>query len=97
MIQVEVNSELRPLIPGFLGRIRADIVRCRIAVTAGHQGALKALCHKNRGCCAMYGFNKLAALFSALEHVSLADMRRGQTPALVQLERYAAQLAVTYR
>lgn len=97
MIQVEVTSELRPLIPGFLASIRADIVRCRIAASAGQLSAVKALCHKNRGCCAMYGFNQLAALFLALEHVSLADIRRGHMPALVQLERYAAQLAVTYR
>lgn len=97
MIQVQVNSELRPLIPSFLTRIRGDVIRCRLAATTGQLSTLRALCHKNRGCCAMYGFEQLAALFSSLERASLADIRRGQAPALRQLELYAAQLEVTYR
>lgn len=99
MIPVEVHSELKPLIPGFLARIRADIVRCRVAFTLGQHSTLRALCHKNNGCCAMYGFEHLGALFSSLERVSLTDIAKdkAQMNALVALERYANHLEVTYR
>lgn len=97
MIPVEVHSELKPLIPGFLARIRADIVRCRVALTIGQHSTLRALCHKNNGCCAMYGFDHLGELFAALERVSLTGFSKAQMNALVALERYADRLEITYR
>lgn len=109
MTHVAVQTQLRPLIPGFLARVRADIALCKMAVTAGHHNKLRALCHKNSGSCAMYGFETLGDLFATLEHVSLADTRPkdpnkgGVRPeptvgsAFAQLERYADQLTISFR
>lgn len=111
-LPVRVDATLRPLIPGFLRRVRADIVGCRIALTAGRLSHLRALCHKNTGCCAMYGFVDLSQHFAALERcmtdakavnrqvarIPRAETKnRAATAAMTALERYAARLHITYQ
>lgn len=110
MAHVAIEAQLRPLIPDFLMRVRSDIAKCRIAVLSARNSTLRQLCHKNKGCCAMFGFNQLSLLFATLEQTTLAkpaalprQPRNGgptqSAPAwqaLVALERYAAGLEVRY-
>lgn len=102
---VRVDATLRPLIPAFLQRVRTDIVGCRVALTTGRYSQLKALCHKNKGCCAMYGFVSLSRHFAALERCfpDARPLRRGgqrvggeSLAAMTALETYASQLHITY-
>lgn len=111
-LPVRVDATLRPLIPGFLQRVRADIVGCRLALTTGRYTQLKALCHKNTGCCAMYGFMSLSQHFATLER-SMTDATAVKRPvarisrhetrnraamaAMTALETYAARLHITYQ
>lgn len=85
MAYVAIEAQLRPLIPDFLTRVRSDIVQCRVAVLAARRSTLRQLCHKNRGCCAMFGFSQLSQLFAALEEAAQfaakPRLSSGATPA----------------
>lgn len=95
---ITIENELRPLIPAFLTRMRYDIALCKVAVLSGHHSKLRALCHKNSGSCAMYGFAELSELFASLEQASLASRSRSQIGAAVErLSRYADRMEITFR
>jgi signal transduction histidine kinase/CheY-like chemotaxis protein len=85
---VEVESWLKPVIPAYLEKRRADLVKLKTALEQGDYDTVRTLGHQMAGSGAGYGFAKITEIGGALEESALA----GDTPrirnGIVQLERY---------
>jgi CheY-like chemotaxis protein len=84
----EVESWLKPVIPAYLEKRRADLVKLKTALEQGDYDTVRTLGHQMAGSGAGYGFAQITEIGGALEESALA----GDTPrirnGIVQLERY---------
>jgi HPt (histidine-containing phosphotransfer) domain-containing protein len=77
---VEVDPEIKDLIPGYLARKRADVERIQSALDAGNFAAVATVAHKLKGEGGGFGLDELSEMSAALERAAKAgdgdDARR---------------------
>lgn len=77
---VEVDPEIKDLIPGYLARKRADVERIQSALAAGNFAAVATVAHKLKGEGGGFGLDELSEMSAALERAAKAgdgdDARR---------------------
>lgn len=69
---VEVDPEIKDLIPGYLARKRTDIERIQSALDAGNFAAVATVAHKLKGEGGGFGLDELSEMSAALERAAKA-------------------------
>lgn len=93
---VSVDPELRPLMPGFLAKRRAEIGGLRAALAARDMAALRAAGHNLKGLGGGYGFDALTELGRELEQRTRAEDVGGVAATVEAIADYVMRVEVVY-
>jgi CheY-like chemotaxis protein len=85
---VEVESWLKPVIPAYLEKRRADVVKLKAALEQADYDTVRTLGHQMAGSGAGYGFGRITEIGGALEESALAGDAVQIRDGIGQLERY---------
>ncbi len=96
-IVVSVDPELRPLIPGFLAKRRAEVEDLRAALAVGDMAALRAAGHSLKGLGGGYGFDALTDLGRQMEERIRAGDVAGVAATVEAIADYVMRVQVVYR
>lgn len=96
-IAVYVDSDLKPLIPGFLENRRSDALLMSEAVVKGDFEAVRILGHSMKGVGGGYGFDEITRLGLMLEQAAKAQDSLQIKGAINLLSEYLDQVDVYYR
>jgi CheY-like chemotaxis protein len=89
---VEVESWLKPVIPAYLEKRRADVVKLKTALQHGDFATVRTLGHQMAGSGAGYGFAKITKIGDELEESALAADAARIHDGIDQLERYLSNI-----
>ncbi|MCY0876026.1 MAG: response regulator [Firmicutes bacterium] len=95
-IVVKVETELKPLIPGYLERRSGDVKAIWLALREGHLDVIQTLAHKMKGSGSGYGFDFISECGSKME---LAAQRQNTDlikQILAEFETYLSRVQVVY-
>lgn len=87
-ITVEIDEEIKDLIPGFLKRKRAEVEKINAALATGDFAAAAALAHRIKGEGAAYGFERLTEMGAALERAAKAGDHASAGQLATQVSEY---------
>ncbi|MDH4225879.1 MAG: Hpt domain-containing protein [Deltaproteobacteria bacterium] len=96
-ILVELDSDLRELIPEFLERRQHDLPVFRQALEAGDYETLRTMGHQMKGFGGGYGFTELTAIGAEIEQGAKARDSQAIAAHLSRLEEYMQHLEVRYK
>jgi signal transduction histidine kinase/DNA-binding NarL/FixJ family response regulator len=85
---VEVESWLKPVIPAYLEKRRADVIKLKVALEQGDYDTVRTLGHQMAGSGAGYGFAKITEIGGALEESAMASDATQIRNAIGQLEQF---------
>jgi signal transduction histidine kinase/CheY-like chemotaxis protein len=85
---VEVESWLKPVIPAYLEKRRADVLKLKAALEQGDYDTVRTLGHQMAGSGASYGFAKITEIGGALEESALAGDAPRMCNGIAELERF---------
>lgn len=78
---IEVDSELKDILPGFLENRKKDIIDLKNALNAGDFSTIEKIGHKVSGSSGGYGFDELGKIAKKME----LDCKAGQTKEIGKL------------
>ena len=93
-IHVEVESWLKPVVPAYLEKCRADVAAIRSALERRDYAAIRTLGHQMNGTGAGYGFVKVTEIGSALEESALAEDAARIEQEVGALDRYLSSVEI---
>ncbi|EQC51543.1 Hpt domain-containing protein [Bacteriovorax sp. DB6_IX] len=96
MAKVEVDEELKDILPGFLNNREKDIETLKTAVAANDFATLQKVGHKVSGSSGGYGFDELGAIAKNIE-LAARESSLEKVQALVQeFENYVREIEVVF-
>jgi CheY-like chemotaxis protein/HPt (histidine-containing phosphotransfer) domain-containing protein len=87
-IHVAVESWLRPVVPAYLEKRRADVAKLRFALEQGDYATIPTLGHQMAGSGAGYGFAEITEIGSTLEESALGGDAARIRDGISALDRY---------
>jgi HPt (histidine-containing phosphotransfer) domain-containing protein len=93
-ITVEIDDEIKDLIPGFLARKRGELQRIAAALAAGDFTAVAAIAHRFKGEGAAYGFDEMSEMGKELERAAKAGNAADAQRIAAQIGEYIDAVAV---
>jgi len=96
-IKVEVDGELRDLIPDYLTHKRADAAAARAAADRGDFATIAKLGHQMKGDGGSYGFARVSEIGVALMDAARREDRDGARNLADALSDYLARVEVVFR
>ncbi len=95
-IRVEVDADLRGIVPGFLETRRRDVPHLRALLAAHDLREIQLIGHRLAGAGGGYGFMFITDVGRILESAGEVGDETAIAVALDQLEAYLEQVDVTY-
>jgi len=95
-IQVEIDQELKQIIPDYLESRRSDCAEVKRLLARGDMASIQILAHRMKGSGGSFGFDEISAIGEALERASQLANMEGIKSAVERLERYLAGVSVIY-
>lgn len=93
---VEIESELSPIIPEFLEKRRNDCTLIQQYLDAGAFSEIHILGHRMKGAGGSYGFDYISEIGEILENAALVADREAIGSAAQQLADYLKRVAIVY-
>jgi signal transduction histidine kinase/CheY-like chemotaxis protein len=93
-IHVEVESWLKPVVPGYLEKRRADVTKLRHALEQGDYATVRTLGHQMTGTGASYGFADITEIGAMLEESALAGDAARIKSGINALDQYLRNVIV---
>jgi signal transduction histidine kinase/FixJ family two-component response regulator len=87
-VHVTVEAWLKPLVPAYLEKRRADVGKLRCALEQGDYATVRTLGHQMAGSGAGYGFSEITEIGAALEESALAGNATRARAGIEDLDRY---------
>ncbi len=91
---VEVDEEIRDLVPGYLENRRTDVEKLRQAVETEDHGTVRTLGHNMKGTGGGYGFDPISQIGAVLEQAAKQGEWDGIRMALDELSEYLERVQV---
>jgi HPt (histidine-containing phosphotransfer) domain-containing protein len=85
---VTVESWLKPVIPAYLEKRRADVQKLRVALEQSDYSTVRTLGHQMAGSGGGYGFAQLTKIGEMLEESALAEDAARIRDGIGELDRY---------
>ena len=95
-IMVNVDPDLKDLIPGFMENRKADLGKLRAALAAGETGTLQSIGHSLKGVGGGYGFTGLSEIGAALETAAKASDAIAMREQVDALADYLERVEIVY-
>lgn len=93
---VEIESELSPIVPEFLGNRRSDCSLIHLYLEKGAFDEIRTLGHRMKGAGGSYGFDDISVIGETMEKAAqIADHRTIRTE-VQRLSDYLDRVAVVY-
>ena len=96
MAKVEVDEELKDILPSFLANREKDITTLKEAVEAGDLKTLEKVGHKVAGSSGGYGFDELGQLARSIEVAAKANDVEKAKELIQAFEKYVGEIEVVY-
>ncbi len=93
-IHVSVESWLKPVVGGYIQKLRGDVATLRAAVDQGDYAIVRTLGHQMAGTGGGYGFDPITEIGSALEQSALAGDAARMRTGIEDLDRYLKAVRV---
>jgi len=87
-IRVAVESWLKPVVPAYLEKRRADVAKLRSALERGDHETVRTLGHQMAGSGTSYGFAEITAIGGSIEEAALAADGERMRNGIEALDRY---------
>jgi len=94
--QIEIEADLRDLVPNFLDHKRADLGTLRTAIDHKDYETISQIGHKMKGEGGSFGFDAVTAMGSVLEQAALNQDLTSANHTLDQLAEYLESIDVVY-
>jgi len=94
---IEIDPDLKDLVPGYLNRRHVDLEFGRDALLVGNFMALQKLGHNIRGSAGSFGFRGLNQIADRLEQAAVAQNGKALRCALDDMQTYLERIKVVYR
>jgi len=94
--QIEIEADLRDLVPNFLEHKRADLGTLRTAIDHKDYETISQIGHKMKGEGGSFGFDAVTAMGSVLEQAALNQDLTSANHTLDQLAEYLESIDVVY-
>jgi PAS domain S-box-containing protein len=94
--QIEIEADLRDLVPNFLDHKRADLGTLRTAIDHKDYETISQIGHKMKGEGGSFGFDVVTAMGSVLEQAALNQDLTSANHTLDQLAEYLESIDVVY-
>lgn len=95
-IIIEVDSELRPIVPEFLENRKKDCQLISSLLEAGSFSEIRTLGHRMKGAGGSYGFDDISEIGEAIEEAALAGDNKAIGNAVMRLSDYLERVTVRY-
>jgi HPt (histidine-containing phosphotransfer) domain-containing protein len=96
LIPVEIDQELRPVVPEYLEKRLGDCAEIERLLATGGLESIEVLGHRMKGSGGSYGFDEISAIGEALELAAQVADAEGIKSAVRHLERYLDRVSVVY-
>jgi HPt (histidine-containing phosphotransfer) domain-containing protein len=94
--QIEIEADLRDLVPNFLEHKRSDIGVIRVAIGQKDYQAVGQIGHKMKGEGGSFGFDAVTVMGAALEQAALRQDLASLNHTLEELAAYLDSIDVVY-
>ncbi|HXR25335.1 MAG TPA: Hpt domain-containing protein [Candidatus Binataceae bacterium] len=94
--QIEIEADLRDLVPDFLAHKRADIGTLRTAIDQKYYECISQIGHKMKGEGGSFGFDPVTEMGSVLEQAALNKDLTSVNHTLDELAEYLESIDVVY-
>jgi HPt (histidine-containing phosphotransfer) domain-containing protein len=95
-ILVEIDQELRPVVPEYLEKRLRDCAEIERLLTSGGIEYIQIMGHRMKGSGGSFGFDEISAIGEALERAAQSTDREGVRSAVGRLEEYLKHVSVAY-
>jgi HPt (histidine-containing phosphotransfer) domain-containing protein len=95
-ITVEVDSEVRSIVPEFLENRKKDCLLIGSLLEGNSFCEIRTLGHRMKGAGGSYGFDEISILGEVIENAAVAGDRTSVSSAIVQLSDYLERIVVVY-
>ena len=96
MILLEIDHELKPIVPEYLENRRLDCAEIEGLLATGGMEYIQIMGHRMKGSGGSYGFDEISAIGEALELAAQVADVEGIRSAVRRLERYLDRVSVVY-
>ena len=96
LILVEIDQELRPVVPEYLKKRLGDCAEIDRLLAAGGMESIQLLGHQIKGSGGSFGFDELSAIGEELERAAQAADREGIMSLVGRMEEYLKRVSVAY-
>jgi HPt (histidine-containing phosphotransfer) domain-containing protein len=95
-IEVDVDEDLKELIPGYLDKRVADIAQIKTWIEDKSFTYIRELSHKIKGSGGGYGFQKLSEIAAIMEQASKDEEMPVIVESIKNIEHYISNVKVNY-
>jgi len=95
-IPVEIDADLRDLIPGYLENRRKDIEEIEGCLSSADFASIQRLAHRMKGSGGGYGFDGITEIGAAMEQAAKMEDEVKVRDQLELLKDYLIKVVVTY-
>ena len=95
-IQVQIESDIKELIPGFLNNRRKDVEKIRQMLQENDLESIKLAGHTMKGNGAGFGFNRISELGKLIEDAAKANQTNEIVQWVDELSYYVENVDITY-
>lgn len=95
-IKVEIDSELKEIIPSFLERKQKDVLRLETLIKDEDFAGLKAIGHELKGTCGSYGFDVLAKIAQNIETQAVEQDIDKLNLSFIQFKERLTNIEIVY-
>lgn len=96
MAKVEVDEELKDILPGFMNNRQKDIQTLKDAVAANDLKTLEKVGHKVAGSSGGYGFDDLGHIAKSIEVAAKENDLEKANGLVQEFEKYVNEIEVVY-
>lgn len=95
-ITVEVDSEIKSIVPEFLENRRKDCLLIGSLLAGDSFSEIRILGHRMKGAGGSYGFDDISVIGEIIENAALAGDKATISSAMLQLSHYLERVVVVY-
>lgn len=96
MGKVQVDVDIKELIPGFLQNLDKSLKEIESNISAGSFEAVKKACHTIKGAAGGYGFDRVSQIAGDMQGLAEAQKKDDLNSHLAEIRSYLGEIEIEY-